>query len=229
MGRGSDEASEQLRKGSLKSGIQLIKQAMQPVRCATRGAFTGKLAQRALCFQARQTKLAFPTRIPLFRFFMAPIWSIGNPIFDDDRMLQKLLASICNKLPGAIQIPATAQERIYQRLCQPRTLKRHFDQGLSGHHRTEKNHGQRTGSSRPRKERVQFVHFSHPPPEGSGKEVELPLKLMVISAISPNALMTASIEQRKPIAIGQGANFDDGTAKQELRPGFRGTQPVAQR
>ena len=107
------KASEQLRKGSLKSGIQLIKQAMQPVR-GERERFHWQLAQARLCFQARQYELAFHQLESLYQVLHGSDLERWEP--DLAMTVLQLLLDCCNKLPGN-PILRQRKSEIYQRLC----------------------------------------------------------------------------------------------------------------
>jgi len=172
--RALTKASEHCGKGSLKSGIQLIKQANAAGCVANATLSTGNWRKARPLFPSQTIpELAFqPLEFPLsMGSSMAPIWSIGNPI---SRMTVAATAA---------SIAATAarqSDRLRQRksenlpeLCHL-TLKAANSTRPKGHHSTEENHGQRRLQVSPGKKRVN-CHFQ-PTTGGVQEEVELPLK-----------------------------------------------------
>ncbi len=109
-----DAAVQQLRKGSLKAGIQLIKQAMPALR-SDRERFHWQLAQARLCYQARQYELAYHQLESLYQVLKDVHLDRWEP--DLALTLLRLLLDCCNKLPGSSALRERKSE-IYQRLCQ---------------------------------------------------------------------------------------------------------------
>ncbi|WOD09754.1 type VI secretion system protein TssA [Pseudomonas sp. NyZ704] len=106
-------ATQQLRKGSLKAGIQLIKQAM-PNLAGERERFNWQLAQARLCFQARQYDLARHQLESLYQVLQGSDLERWEP--DLALSVLQLLLECCDKLPSSPALRERKNE-IYQRLC----------------------------------------------------------------------------------------------------------------
>lgn len=107
------DASAQLRKGSLKVGLQAMKQAMQQAD-DQRSRFHWQLAQARLCQQARQYELAWHQLESLYQV----LHHSGLEQWEPDLALRvlRLLLECGSRLPDS---PALRQRKseIYQRLC----------------------------------------------------------------------------------------------------------------
>lgn len=106
-------AVRQLRKGSLKAGIQMIKQAMLKVT-GDRERFQWQLVQARLCFQARQYDLARHQLESLYQVLQGSDLERWEP--DLALTVLQLLLDCCDKLPGSAALRERKNE-IYQRLC----------------------------------------------------------------------------------------------------------------
>lgn len=106
-------AVQQLRKGSLKAGVQLIKQAM-PNATGGRERFHWQLAQARVCLQARQYELAWHQLESLYQLLQDADLERWEP--DLGLSVLQLLLNCCDKLPGNPALRERKSE-IYRRLC----------------------------------------------------------------------------------------------------------------
>lgn len=106
-------AVQQLRKGSLKAGVQLIKQAM-PNATSERERFHWQLAQARLCLQARQYDLAWRQLESLYQLLQDANLERWEP--ELALSVLQLLLNCCDKLPGNPALRERKSE-IYRRVC----------------------------------------------------------------------------------------------------------------